>query len=838
MELNRLVLPPLTAPGEVVTFYSYKGGTGRSMALANMAVLLAKRQNATVPVLMIDWDMEAPGLHHYFEQHDERPGVLEFFEACRSHFERHALAGAALEPAALARQVLADIDWEQYVVRVDQGSPLYLMRAGRFDASYSERLARMHWDSLFDACPALFRCFADSLARHFRYVLVDSRTGRTDSAGICTTLLPNKLVVVFTPNRQSLEGVQALVTRATEYRRSHEEEQRPLLVYPLPSRIEMGDSEQRAQWRRGDAHKGIAGFQPMFERLLQDAYGVSCVQLDSYFDEVQLQQTKTFAYGEQLAARIDQGGDRFSLTRTFEAFLQWLTGAYFPWQSSQEIHLLARIAEARQVQAHAAGDAGGAGRLLAVPLARDLHRLGELYREEGKAGQALTCLRQALELRQHACGDEHGDTLASKARLAGLLRQMGQLDEARAMEQTVLAVRRRLLGAEHLDTLAAMASLAATLVCLGDDGAALALQQSVLDAYVRQLGAEHPLTLDAQGRHAAMLARLGQLEAARAAQQQLVLSRERLLGAEHPDTLASMGALADTLLHLNQLTSARALLERVVGAHERSLGPDHAATLAARERLAEALDRMGDGIALRLLHEGLVAARSRTLGREHPETLLSQRNLAAVLVQHGELDEARSMLEQVLQAHERVLGVDHLDTLHSKSQLAGALWQQGRQQAAQMLEDAILIASERLLDKAQASQAAPLTPPRPGAVAAEPLERQLSGARGLQQGILARARERASADYHPDALAQALHAVQSLLDNQRPGEARQLADTLRAPLLRPGLAPRLRKRGMALLKKVYKLEGDTEALLALQEDEVLALEGALSEARVQPLSDG
>ena len=50
-------------PGKVATFYSYKGGTGRSMALANVACLLAK--GSAEPVLMIDWDLEAPGLHHF-----------------------------------------------------------------------------------------------------------------------------------------------------------------------------------------------------------------------------------------------------------------------------------------------------------------------------------------------------------------------------------------------------------------------------------------------------------------------------------------------------------------------------------------------------------------------------------------------------------------------------------------------------------------------------------------------------------------------------------------------------------------------------------------------------
>src|SRR5262245_66423772 len=49
--------------GTVLTFYSYKGGVGRSFTLANIAVLLARWGYR---VLTIDWDLEAPGLHHYF----------------------------------------------------------------------------------------------------------------------------------------------------------------------------------------------------------------------------------------------------------------------------------------------------------------------------------------------------------------------------------------------------------------------------------------------------------------------------------------------------------------------------------------------------------------------------------------------------------------------------------------------------------------------------------------------------------------------------------------------------------------------------------------------------
>src|SRR5271154_3867880 len=53
------------ARGLVCTFYSYKGGVGRSMAMANVAVLLTQRGSN---VLVVDWDLEAPGIERYFEE--------------------------------------------------------------------------------------------------------------------------------------------------------------------------------------------------------------------------------------------------------------------------------------------------------------------------------------------------------------------------------------------------------------------------------------------------------------------------------------------------------------------------------------------------------------------------------------------------------------------------------------------------------------------------------------------------------------------------------------------------------------------------------------------------
>src|SRR6187549_974776 len=84
--------------GRIITFYSYKGGTGRSMAVANVAWMLALNGNR---VLVIDWDLEAPGIHRYFhpfledKELRETPGLIDMVENLAAH------AAASSEPLDL-----------------------------------------------------------------------------------------------------------------------------------------------------------------------------------------------------------------------------------------------------------------------------------------------------------------------------------------------------------------------------------------------------------------------------------------------------------------------------------------------------------------------------------------------------------------------------------------------------------------------------------------------------------------------------------------------------------------------------------------------------------------
>lgn len=61
----------------IYTFYSFKGGVGRSMAMANIAELLCRKG---LRVLMVDFDLEAPGLERYFYSAAETDQLNEVLE--------------------------------------------------------------------------------------------------------------------------------------------------------------------------------------------------------------------------------------------------------------------------------------------------------------------------------------------------------------------------------------------------------------------------------------------------------------------------------------------------------------------------------------------------------------------------------------------------------------------------------------------------------------------------------------------------------------------------------------------------------------------------------------
>lgn len=390
-------------PGTVITFYSYKGGSGRTMALANVGCLLAEGGGHDRSILMIDWDLEAPGLHRYFapllrnslnaivkdaELIAERreflksnatvpvrytpapgdellltgpsenrlnhalnsyPGLIDLFDLISSRLseEEGIGRGQTLEQAL---DMLSQIDIAGFILQTDKPG-LFLLKAGRFDTEtgyhiYGERVNRFSWLRLYERSPYLFQAFALYLTKRFDFVLVDARTGFTDTGGICTMLMPEKLVVAFTPNRQSLVGLHEFIKRAIAYRKSSAD-LRPLSVFPLPSRIEMtAPREFRDGWRYGGSRLNQAGWQPQFEELFKFIYRLEECSLEDYFNEVQIYHFPEYSFGEAIAVTQEVGNDPASLRRRYKSFTERLIALDAPWEALGEPGRLA-IAEGR-----------------------------------------------------------------------------------------------------------------------------------------------------------------------------------------------------------------------------------------------------------------------------------------------------------------------------------------------------------------------------------------------------------------------------------------------------------------------------------------------------------
>ncbi len=346
-------MTPSDPTGKVITFYSYKGGTGRSMALANVACLLAQRSVDRRGVLMIDWDLEAPGLHRFFRDRVTRkfpatsqddgekhfgnaPGLIDFFFDLAHHVDE-ATSDGKPQTEEQAEELINKIDLHKYAIETDVPS-LSLMKAGAFDALYSRRVTTFNWEDLYNRSPYIMRALAERLGREYSFVLIDSRTGISDASGICTMLLPEKLVVVFTPNRQSLMGLDDMVHRATEYRRQSDD-LRPLIVFPLPSRIDLSEKDLQAWWRSATDSPDVLAYEPLFQNMFKSVYGLKHCDLSTYFDEVRIQHFPFYSYGEKIAVLQKGESDRLSLARSYETFTRWLVDRACPWKEEVAVQV-------------------------------------------------------------------------------------------------------------------------------------------------------------------------------------------------------------------------------------------------------------------------------------------------------------------------------------------------------------------------------------------------------------------------------------------------------------------------------------------------------------------
>jgi MinD-like ATPase involved in chromosome partitioning or flagellar assembly len=184
----------------IISFFSFKGGVGRTSSLVATALTLARSGHR---VAIVDLDLEAPGLATIFSPDDSTNlGVIDYL---------------------LEKKVQKD-DWSlrthinlinEIALLGDDGQPLQLLPAGKVDENYLEKLARLDFQNIVDGelknTMQNMLKELESAGRPLDFILLDARAGFHDIGGLAITNLSHGVVIFGTQSRQSWAGLTHVI---------------------------------------------------------------------------------------------------------------------------------------------------------------------------------------------------------------------------------------------------------------------------------------------------------------------------------------------------------------------------------------------------------------------------------------------------------------------------------------------------------------------------------------------------------------------------------------------------------------------------------------------------
>jgi len=184
----------------IVSFFSFKGGAGRTSTLVATALTLARNGHR---VAIVDLDLEAPGLATIFSPDESNNlGVIDYL-----------LEKKIQEKDWKLRTHLISIN--DPTLRGEHGESIQLLPAGTIDGNYLEKLARLDFQNLVDG--ELQSIMVDMLkelnneAKPLDFILMDARAGFHDIGGLAITALSHAAVIFGTQSRQSWAGLTHVI---------------------------------------------------------------------------------------------------------------------------------------------------------------------------------------------------------------------------------------------------------------------------------------------------------------------------------------------------------------------------------------------------------------------------------------------------------------------------------------------------------------------------------------------------------------------------------------------------------------------------------------------------
>lgn len=205
-----------------VTFYSFKGGVGRTRALLNAAAILARHGQRVVAV---DCDLDAPGF-----------GMSRM---TKHEASQRGLSDFILERRAMSERPVADY---VYPILQDQcGDRLRLMPTGTRGTELMHRVPSFYADLEGDDA-AMFELLVAEVDSELApdYLLFDGGTGFAEMAGVCTVELPQVLVAMCGVGEHHVRGMSMVLDALEQHPARTEPVARVLVMSPVPRPGDLG----------------------------------------------------------------------------------------------------------------------------------------------------------------------------------------------------------------------------------------------------------------------------------------------------------------------------------------------------------------------------------------------------------------------------------------------------------------------------------------------------------------------------------------------------------------------------------------------------------------------
>lgn len=251
--------------GLIYTFYSYKGGVGRSMALANIATYFYQRRNLNV--LMVDWDLEAPGLERYFAERfqfevktaADKPGLIDLLQRYKNNLRN--------PPGSPEDSPYPPLEDYLTVLEAKDDSRLMLLSAGQRGTpetwkQYAQFIQGFDWADFYKnwAGGGFIDWLRDELRHQADVILIDSRTGLTEIGGVATQHMADVVVILFASNGENMENSARMASNFLSAEVKQGRKGQPLPVITVPSRVDDYDSKSYGAFLE-DLREKFTGFQ-------------------------------------------------------------------------------------------------------------------------------------------------------------------------------------------------------------------------------------------------------------------------------------------------------------------------------------------------------------------------------------------------------------------------------------------------------------------------------------------------------------------------------------------------------------------------------------------------